>query len=107
MTDCPDLENLLKEESGDHVAQCPKCRELLDALAQVDATLNAAFGILRASPDLETAVRARIARMSAEPKPSIVPEVLDFIGWAAASAAVAIAIPYIASLLSAVISGPG
>ena len=107
MTDCPGLEDLLKEGSGGHAAQCPKCRELLDALAQVDATLNAAFGILLAPADLETAVRARIARLSAEPKPSILPEVLDFIGWAAALAATALAVPYFAFLLSAVIQGLG
>ena len=105
MTECPELENLLKDGGGGHAAQCPKCRELLDALAQVDAILNAAFGILRAPPDLETAVRARIARLSAEPKPSILPEVLDLIGWAAALAATAIAIPNFVSLLSAVIPG--
>jgi len=107
MTDCPELEILLKEGSGGHAAQCPKCRDLLDALAQVDATLNAAFGTLRAPADLETAVRARIARLSAEPKPSILPEVLDLIGWAAAFTATALAVPYFASLLSAVIHGLG
>ena len=107
MTDCPELENLLKEGSGGHAAQCPKCRELLDRLVQVDATLNAAFGILRASSDLETAVRSRIARLSAEPKPSIVPEILDFIGWAATLVATAIAILNFISLLGAVVPGIG
>ena len=107
MTDCPELEDLLKEGSGRHAAQCSKCRELLDAYAQVDATLDAAFGNICVTPDLETAVRARIALLSSEPKPSILPELLDLIGWAAALAAAAIAVPYFASLLSAVIPGLG
>jgi hypothetical protein len=107
MTDCPELEDLLKEGSGGHAAHCSKCRELLDALAQVDSALDAAFGNISAPPDLEIAVRAGISRVCSEGRPSILPEVLDLIGWAAVLAAAAIAVPYFASLLSAVITGIG
>ncbi len=105
MKSCPELEELLKEGSGGHAAHCRGCRELLDALAHVDATLHAAFGNLRATPELESAISARISRMLSERRPSIVPEVLDLIGWAAVIAAVAIAAPFFASLLSEILAG--
>ncbi len=107
MSDCPAFEDLLKEGSQVHAAQCPRCRELLEALTCVDETLDAAFGKIGAPPDLESALRARIARVRAETKPSILPEILDLIGWAAVLAAAAIAVPYFASLLGAAIPGLG
>jgi hypothetical protein len=105
MKSCPELEELLKEGSGGHAAHCRDCRELLEALTHVDATFDAAFGNLCATPELEYAIRARISRLRSERRPSILPEVLDLIGWAAVIAAVAIALPFFASLLGEVLAG--
>ena len=107
MKGCPDLEELLKEGSGGHAAHCRECRELLEALAHVDATLDAAFGDICAKPDLESAIGARITRMRSQRRPSVLPEVLDLLGWAAVIAAAAVAVPFFASLLSEVLAGIG
>lgn len=107
MSDCPQLEDLLKEGSGGHAAQCRECRDLLDALAHVDATLDSAFGSVYAPPDLEAAVRERIARLRGQSRPSVLPEILDLIGWAAVLAAAAVAVPYFSSLLTAFMAAMG
>ena len=105
MKSCPELEELLKEGSGGHAAHCQECRELLEAVSRVDATLEAALGNLCATPELENAILARISRLRSERRPSILPEVMDLIGWAAVIAAAAIAVPFFASLLSEVLTG--
>jgi hypothetical protein len=90
---CPELEDLLHESSGDHAAHCEECRALLQALDHVDTTFDAAFVDASAPPGLAAAVRARVARELPECEPSLVPELLDFIGWAAVLAMAAIVIP--------------
>ncbi len=85
---CPNLEELL-QDGGEHAARCEHCRALLDAWADVDATLEAAFAGISAPPRLAaSAARLRSARGL-----SYVPEVLDFIGWAAVLAIAAVLLP--------------
>ena len=86
---CPDFETVVREGPGGHAAQCEKCAALLDALADVDASLETAFRGITAPPDFAAAVRRRIAREEVR-RPSLVPEVLDLIGWAALLALVAV-----------------
>jgi hypothetical protein len=102
---CPELEDLLNEGSGGHAAHCEECRARLEALAHVEATFNAAFAHIAAPPGLAAAVQARVAQAVPEYGPSLVPEVLDLIGWAAVLAAAAIVVPRFATLLSAVLAG--
>jgi hypothetical protein len=90
---CPELEDLLREGSDGHAAHCEECRALLDALAYVDATFDAAFAGISSPPGLAAAARARLARELPVRGPSLVPEVLDFIGWAAVLAMAAIVVP--------------
>jgi hypothetical protein len=52
-------------------------------------------------------VRARMARELPERGPSLVPEFLDFIGWAAVLAVAAIVVPRFLPLISAVLAGLG
>ena len=92
---CPRFEDLLNggESVVNHAAHCDECRALLDALAEVDATLETAFAGVSAPPRM--AARARALALSETPlrRPTILPEVLDFIGWAAVLALVAVLIP--------------
>ena len=104
---CPELEDLLREGSGGHASRCEKCRALLDALAHVDATLDAAFAGISAPPGLATAVRARVARELPIHRPPLVPEILDFIGWAAVLIMVAIAVPRFLPLFSLLLAELG
>jgi hypothetical protein len=78
---CPEFENLLSGGDEKHVLQCEECRALLDALAQVDSTFEAAFAGICAPAGLH-------------PHLSPIPEVLDLIGWAAVLATVAFVLPY-------------
>jgi hypothetical protein len=87
---CPDFEVLLREGRGGHAAECERCGALLDAVADVDAGLEAAWSGVSAPPSLAASVRLRIAAEEARRRPSLVPEVLDFIGWAAILALVAV-----------------
>ena len=85
---CPDFEDLLRE-GGEHAAHCEHCRALLEAAADVDATLEGAFAGVSAPPELAASVR----RLGTAREPSVVPEVLDLIGWAAVLALAAVLLP--------------
>jgi hypothetical protein len=101
---CPDFEELVSGRAGDHAAHCEECRALLDALADVDATFEAAFAGISAPPSLAAEVRARVAREFPLRRPSLLPEVLDFIGWAAVFALAAILLPRFLPVLNAAIA---
>lgn len=90
---CPEFEDLVSGAAGDHAAHCEDCRALLDALADVDATFEAAFAGIAAPPSLAAAVRLRVERELPLRRPSLVPEVLDFIGWAAVLVLAAVLLP--------------
>lgn len=101
---CPEFEDLLSGEGRDHAAHCEECRALLDALAEVDATFDAAFAGISVPPSLAAGVRARMAREFSVRRPSLLPEVLDFIGWAAVLALAAILLPRFLPLLDAALA---
>ena len=87
---CPDFESLVKEGPSGHAAHCEECAALLEALADVDAGLEAAFAGTAAPPSLAAGVRMRIAGDCARWRPPMLPEILDFVGWAALLALVAV-----------------
>jgi hypothetical protein len=90
---CPDFEELVREGRAGHAAQCAECRDLLEALEAVNAAFDAAFRGVAAPPAVAAGARARIARESCLRRPSPVPEILDFIGWAATLTAAALLLP--------------
>ncbi len=85
---CPSFEELLRDGGG-HAARCERCRALLDAWSDADATLEAAFAGISAPPGLA----ASVAALRSAGGPSYLPEVLDFIGWAAVLAIAAVLLP--------------
>ena len=101
---CPDFEELLRQGTGGHAARCEECGALLEAWAFVDQRLEAEYGGIAAPADLPAAVRMRIARERAVRGPSPLPEVLDFIGWAAILALAAVLAPQIRSMFDALLS---
>jgi len=104
---CPEFEDLLREGAGGHAAGCERCRALLEALADVDATFDAAFRGVTAPAGLAAAVRARVSREVPMPRLSLLPEVLDLIGWAAVLALVALLAPRFLPLLNAALARLG
>jgi hypothetical protein len=67
-----------------HVAQCTGCGEFLEALSAVDEGLGAEIGGRReVSVEFAAAVRTRVRREASVGRPSLIPELLDFTGWAA------------------------
>ncbi|HLY15659.1 MAG TPA: hypothetical protein VKR61_00475 [Bryobacteraceae bacterium] len=100
---CPEFQDLLRDRADGHAAHCEHCRALLDAFADVDTAFETAFGDISAPPTLAPAVRARIAREIRIPRPSMLPEVLDFIGWAAVLALAALIVPHLLLSLGAVL----
>jgi len=66
-----------------HAALCASCREFLEALRTVDSQLTAQLASLEVTPAFAPAVRRRVRRESAVARPSLVPELLDFVGWGA------------------------
>jgi len=72
-----------------HVSGCPECHEFLDALRAVDAGLTAEFGSDHAvSAAFASAVRRRVRQQAAVARPSLVPELLDLVGWGATVAVI-------------------
>ena len=104
---CPQFENLVREGAGGHAARCEECRALLDALADVDAALEAAFADVSAPPGMAAAVRARVAGELTLWRPSPLPEILDFIGWAAVLALAVVLLPRFLPLIDAALAGRG
>ena len=66
-----------------HLAECPGCREFLDALRVVDIQLTARYAEREVSAAFAPAVRQRVERDTTTRRLSFVPEVLDFVGWGA------------------------
>jgi hypothetical protein len=104
---CPEFEDLVRGGAGGHAARCEDCRALLEALADVDATFEAAFAGVSAPPGMAAAVRARVARELPLRRPSPLPEILDFIGWAAVLALAAVLLPRFLPLIDAALAGRG
>jgi len=101
---CPDFEELVRQGPGGHAARCEECAALLEALADVDRSLETAYAGISAPPGLAAAARLRIARESAGRGPSLLPEILDLIGWAAVLALVAVLAPRLLPLIDAALA---
>ena len=94
-----ELAGAARGRADSHLAQCAGCREFLEALQTVDAALAAQFGDCETSVEFATAVRRRVGRESAMRRPSFIPEVLDFVGWGAIVALIALAISWVSPLI--------
>jgi hypothetical protein len=103
---CPRFEDLLRG-GRDHAARCQECRALLEAFGEVDATLDAAFRGISAPPGLVARARAQAARETPLRRPSPLPEVLDFIGWAAVLTLAAVLLPRFLPVVQAVLASLG
>ncbi len=98
---CPEFDEVLRGTAGDHASRCAECAAMLESLADADAILESALAGVAAPPSLAAAARARIAAERQRKGPSIVPELLDLIGWAAVLALAAVLFPRFWPLLSA------
>jgi len=102
---CPSFEDRLldydelsageRESVHAHVVGCTDCREYLEALTGIDAQLTKLYAGARVSPEFFSAqprshqpVAFRISAETRLHKPSFIPEVLDFLGWASVIAVV-------------------
>jgi predicted anti-sigma-YlaC factor YlaD len=75
----PELASEERSHVDAHAPQCEECREYLEAARELDLALTrVALHGTNAPQRLELAVIARIA-----PGPSYLPEIFDFVGWAA------------------------
>ncbi|HKE29822.1 MAG TPA: hypothetical protein VKB88_46050 [Bryobacteraceae bacterium] len=101
---CPDFETLVSEGSDGHAAHCEHCAALLESLADVDAGLEASFSRTLAPPSLAAAVRLRIAHDGLRRRPSLLPEILDFVGWAAVLALAAVLVERFLPLVDATVA---
>jgi len=95
---CPEFEELLldydKQKAQQrstvdaHVSACESCRTLQSALAEVDTRLEREYPAIQASPVFDNRVHARIRTLDAAVrKPSLLPELLDFVGYLSVTAA--------------------
>jgi hypothetical protein len=66
-----------------HVLGCAACREYLSTQGRLDAGLIRHYGSINVGVELQQHIRSRVTAQAQLAKPSILPEVLDFIGWAA------------------------
>jgi hypothetical protein len=90
---CPEFEDRLIEYAGlegaaracvdTHIAECADCRLFLQALRVVDRELTARFARRDVSSAFAPTVRARVQREGPARRPSMIPELLDFVGWGA------------------------
>jgi|SRR5713101_2739724 len=71
-----------------HLKACAECRAFLEALSSVDVALARGLGGLEVSPGFRRVALERAWREVPLRKPSFVPEILDFVGWAAVVAIV-------------------
>jgi hypothetical protein len=97
---CPGFEELLRQGPGGHASHCEDCGALLGAWTDVDSRLNTAFRNVSAPPSLAAAVRMRIAQEEDIRRPTPLPEILDFIGWAAVLTLCAVLAPLFIPLLN-------
>jgi predicted anti-sigma-YlaC factor YlaD len=71
----PELDISAQARIRAHASQCSDCRELLDASMELDRQLSAAVA---APKSLQRKMLAKLER-----RPSYLPELFDFVGWAA------------------------
>jgi anti-sigma factor RsiW len=90
MMPCPDFEDRLLDYAelspparaavDHHIAACQGCHEYLATLEHVDRSLTSLLSSVSPSPDFAARVQARVPRLD---RPRMLPELLDFVGWAA------------------------
>jgi predicted anti-sigma-YlaC factor YlaD len=90
---CPEFEDRLIEYAelegearacvDTHLAECAGCRQFLEALRVVDRELTAQFTGREVSAAFLPAVRRRVQDEGLARRPSMIPELLDFVGWGA------------------------
>ena len=66
-----------------HLIHCEDCRSFLLALSEVDTALQAAFADTTVSADFSEAVVHKLVGSPMRRRPSLIPELLDAIGWGA------------------------
>jgi hypothetical protein len=66
-----------------HVTGCEGCRVYLDLLHQLDEALSEQFGKVKVPDTLKESVYAKVSVSPTLAPPSLVPEILDLIGWIA------------------------
>jgi anti-sigma factor RsiW len=64
-----------------HLSHCQDCGSFLSALADLDSSLSATLSKAAVSAGFSTSVMQKLRRPAFQ-RPSVVPEVLDAIGWA-------------------------
>jgi hypothetical protein len=106
---CPPFADLLRggDSAANHAVYCDRCRALLEAAAEVDATLESTYAAVSAPPGLVARARVLAARETPLRRPSLFPEILDFIGWAAILTLIAVQIPRVLPAIHALLANRG
>ena len=74
-----------------HAASCESCREYRTALSEVDVWLNREFPSIQVSPVFDYRVRSRIQTFEQATRgPSLLPVILDFVGYFSLAVALAV-----------------
>ena len=89
IADYPELAAAERADVDSHVAACAGCREYLETIRELDAGLEKLYSGAQVSPALQRAVFSRMGAEARMGKPSPLPEVLDFIGYAGIIGAIA------------------
>jgi anti-sigma factor RsiW len=99
LLDYADLSSAERVRADGHVAGCTACREFLAALQAVDTNLMAQYSHRVLDANFDHALKRRIQQEIPAARPSLVPELLDFIGWAGILALVALIALWISPLI--------
>lgn len=87
LLDYQELEPAERGAVDAHMAGCADCREYLDTLAHLETGLCDLYAGAQVSPAFRNEVLSILER------PTLLPEVLDFIGWAGIIAALICLVP--------------
>jgi hypothetical protein len=82
LLDYSELASDAREAVDVHLQACTNCREFLNVLSQLDTALARAYEQVSAPDAIQSNVLTRIETERALRPMSVVPELLDFIGWA-------------------------
>jgi hypothetical protein len=85
-----DLTDAERGGADAHLAACGDCREYLETLASLDRELIGLYEGVHLPAGFAANVVSRASAFQASQRPSAWPEVLDFCGWAAIVAIVAL-----------------
>jgi anti-sigma factor RsiW len=104
MTRCSDCEDFLvdyvelsqqdRDKVDRHVSECESCRELLIVLSEINTRLTSEYSSVALHSGFRNDVRERIVEHAPLEKPSLIPEILDAIGWTSL-AAIALALVWV------------